>query len=136
MGTGARDPVPPDAAGRGAVGIGGLPGALGAGLPPGGVGFGLAATGGAAGLFANELPGRDGAGELSVDSVGVFFHGVADPLAGAIPGKTEIGFAEAFAVTDCTGTFAAGLEAAAGGGRVRGGGGGAAATGFGGTSSR
>ena len=80
--------------GRGAAGIGGFPPT--AGFAPTAGGFGLAAAGGGGTLEANELEGRELAGESS-ELEGVFFQGVADPLLGAIPGKTETGFADAFA---------------------------------------
>lgn len=112
----------------------------------GGAGLGFAATGGGGGGFppASELFGREPAGELPFEPSGVaaFFHGVADPLAAAMPGKTETGLALALAATDCTGFMtlgvglAAGLGApgAEGTGRLAGGGGGGgggAAAGFG-----
>ena len=46
-----------------------------------------------------ELDGRDDAGEVSLEVAGVFFHGAALPLAGAIPGNTDTGFACVFALT-------------------------------------
>ena len=136
--------------GRGAVGIGGFPPATGGlGAPGllakgGGVGLGLFATGGGGGLPARELPGREAAGVLALEPFAVvagdFFHGVADPFDGAIPGNTATGFAEASAVTGLATIFGAagapGGRGAAGGG---GGGGGAAAglaLGLGGTSSK
>lgn len=134
---GTRGAVPP-AVGRGAVGTGGLLGTLGAGLDPtaGAGGFGFTPTGGG-GLLARELDGRES--ESSVVVNGVFFHGAADPLAGAIPGNTDTGFADALAVSDWTGTFAVvGLVALAGvgTGRPRGGAGGAAGPGLGSTNSK
>lgn len=95
------------AGGLGAVGIGGFPGTFG---PPaagfaatGGGGFGFEATGGG-GLEAIELDGRELAGLESVDApllaCGAFFHGVAEPFDGPIPGKTDIGLVDALAVTD------------------------------------
>lgn len=103
------------ATGLEAVGTGGFPGALGVGLAPTGGGFaptgglaattgglGLAATGGGA-LPAIELDGRELAGESSgveLVPVTVFFQGVAEPLAGAIPGKTATGLALALAATE------------------------------------
>jgi hypothetical protein len=109
----------------------------------------LVATGGG-GLPAKELGGLEPTGVLSDESLaepGGFFHGVADPLDDAIPGKTDTGFADASATTDLIDILAAvvgakdGLEVAGaieGGGRRFGGGGGGAraALGFGGTSSR
>jgi hypothetical protein len=147
------------AGGRDAVGTGGLPGALDVPglLAIGGAGgFGLFATGGGGGFPARELAGRELAGVLSLEdplvAAGtVFFQGVAEPFAGAIPGKTDIGLAEASAATDFGNTFAAGAAEAAGaggttearftpapvpGGGGGGGGGATAAFGFGGTSSR
>lgn len=118
--------APPDCVGRGALGTGGLPGTLGAGLlAMGGAGLGLLATGGG-GFGASELPGRELAGESpDDDAVGVFFHGVADPFAAAMPGNTDIGLADASAITGAPRAvlFAAGF---AGTGRLRAGGGGAA----------
>jgi hypothetical protein len=85
--------------GRGALGTGGFAPA-GGGIPgfaPGAGGFGLApGAGGGAGLLPITLDGR----ELSSDAAGDFFHGVAEPLDGAIPGKTDTGLADAFAVSD------------------------------------
>jgi hypothetical protein len=106
-------------------------GGLGAaGLAATGRGFGLAATGGGA------LPpvGVDDLG-LSVEAeVGAidFFQGVADPFAGAIPGNTDTGLADASAATDVGVAFTVGIGA----GLERGGGGGAAGAVFGGTNSR
>lgn len=80
--------------------------------------------------MANELEGLELPEESSVD--GVFFHGVAEPFAGTIPGKTETGFADTLAVSDWTGI----LAAACAGARFRGGGGGAAGLAFGGASSK
>lgn len=143
------------------MGIAGFPpGGLGApGFAPtgGGAGLGLFPTGGGGALPApRELVGRE-LEEVAGDEVpfvpfplGVFFQGVADPLDGAIPGKTAIGFADGLAETDCgvilgadevavfgaagAGGAAGALGAAGGGGG--GGGGAAAALGLGGTSSR
>jgi hypothetical protein len=86
-----------------APGTGGLPGAVAGGLA--GTGLGLAATGG--GLPPKELVGLGFTSERSSaeDVDGVFFHGLAVPFEGAIPGKTDTGFAEASAVTDWTTTF-------------------------------
>lgn len=127
--------APPDGVGRGALGTGGLPGTLGAPglLATGGAGLGLDATGGG-GFVAIELPGLELAGEsLDDEAVGVFFHGVADPFAAPIPGKTDTGFAEASAVTGAARAVvvAAGFP---GTGRLRAGGGGAAAAGAGASS--
>lgn len=132
------------ALGRAAVGTGGLPptGGLGApGFEPtggGGAGLGFVPTGG--GGFA---PVAGVPFELEAAS---FFHGVAEPFEGAIPGKTETGFADALAATGFGGAaltpagFAAsgGFAAPPGVGLAGGGGGGGAATAFGlrGTSSR
>jgi hypothetical protein len=128
---------------------GGFKGALGFAATRGG--FGLFATGGG-GLPPTELEGLELGGVLSDEPLfvpGAFFHGVADPLDGAIPGKTDTGLADEFAATDLIGTLATevgaavgfgAMEAAAGvegGGRRFGGGGGAtAALGLRGTSSR
>lgn len=102
--------------------------------------MGLTATGG--GILAapppeagRELSGAVVAFEDAVD----FFHGVADPLDGAIPGNTDTGLADASADREVTlgAEFEdAGFEALGGGRRPAGGGGGAAALGLGGTSSR
>jgi hypothetical protein len=146
--------------GLAAVGMGGLPPA---GLATGGFGGmpGFAAIGGGFGLFATgggglppptELEGLELGGVLSDEPLvapGAFFHGVADPLDGAIPGKTDTGLADESAATDLIGTLATEVGAGVGfgavgvpadvvgGGRRFGGGGGAtAALGFGGTSSR
>lgn len=138
------DPAP----GLGAVGIGGLPGGLGTpGFEArgGADGLGLAATGGG-GLPARELDGLELAG-LSSDAVDdTFFHGVADPLEGAMPGKTDTGLAEESAATDLMDCLADEIgvgftegeaDVAEGGGRrFGGGGGGGGAFAWGGTSSR
>jgi len=103
-------------------------------------------------LAVRELPGLELAGVLSddaLDAPGVFFHGVADPLDGPMPGKTDTGLADESAITDLTGTLIVavgigiGLEVVVAaaevvvGGRRFGGGGGAATTfGLGGTISR
>lgn len=140
--------------GLGAVGIGGFPGTFGPPAPGfapmGGAGLGLVATGGG-GLGAIELDGRELDGLEFDDALsltcGVFFQGVAEPLAGPIPGNTEIGLAEASAVTDWivilgpaagAGLVTAWPAAGGGGGRrpIGGGGGAEAAFGFGGMSSR
>jgi len=94
---------PDPAFGLGAVGIGGLLGGLGTpgfAAIGGAEGFGLDAIGGG-GLLAKELDGLELAGESS-EADGAFFHGVADPLEGPIPGKTEIGLADASAAKDLT----------------------------------
>lgn len=87
-----------------AVGTGGLPGSFGA------VGFG-ATGGGGAGFFPvgraggagfPVLGGREFIGVVPADTTGDFFHGAAVPLGGAKPGNTETGFAELFAMRDCT----------------------------------
>ena len=145
--------------GLAAVDTGGLPPA---GLATGGFGGapGFAATGGGFGLFATgggglpptELEGLELGGVLSDEPLlapGAFFHGVADPLDGAIPGKTDTGLADESAVTDLIGALATEVGAgvgfgamgvvvgAEGGGRRFGGGGGAtAALGLRGTISR
>lgn len=149
-------------AGRGADGIGGFPGIFGAPpgfTPTGGAGgFGLVATGGG-GLLPIVLDGLESTGVLLVGELPplvdrFFFHGVADPFEGAMPGNTDTGLADASAPTalkaaadgvglpDIVGAAGAlGAAGAAGGGggrRTAGGGGGGtgAAFGFGGTSSR
>ena len=157
-------PPPPGltAPGRGAVGAGGGLEAVGTGGLPGTFGpVGLEATGGGgAGFFpiggagggglAPVLGGREFMGVAPAEATDVFFHGAAVPLDGAMPGNTDMGFAEAFAVRDCTLTLACCVGAAvgfgattgaaggAGGRRATGGGAGGAgaAFGFGGTSSR
>jgi len=89
-----------------AVGTGGLPGNFGAiGLEAtGGGGAGFFPTGGAVGggLPPAVLDGREFIGVGVAEAIGVFFHGAAVPLDGPIPGNTDTGFAEAFAVRDCT----------------------------------
>ena len=59
--------------------------------------MGLFATGGGGGLPARELPGREVAGVVTLELFAVFatdfFHGVADPFDGAIPGNTATGLA-------------------------------------------
>jgi len=139
--------APPDRVGATGLavvgGAGGFGGSFGAPLGlddnAGAMGLGLVVTGGG-GLLAAEFEEVELAG-VSLDVLGVFLHGVADPSEGPIPGKTETGFADALAVKDCTGTFgAAGGEGTGldvGGGRRLGGGGGVGVgLGFGGTSSR
>lgn len=128
------------AGGRVAVGTGGLPGTPGLLAIGGGPGLGFAATGG--GFEAIAPPGLDAAGVASAEEPFVAvevvrFHGAADPLAAAIPGKTATGFAEGSAETAfaaAVGTTEGGRLFAGGGGG--GGGGASAALGFGGTSSR
>ena len=94
-----------------------------------GGGFGLVATGGPGGFGTG-----DGLAELGSGVAG-FFHGVAEPLEGTMPGKTETGLADAFAATELNDGFGAdGL--ASGVGRGRAGGGGGAGAALGGTSSR
>jgi hypothetical protein len=89
-----------------AVGTGGLPGIFGAvGLEAtGGGGAGFFPTGGAGGggLAPVLLGGREFIGVAPTEATGAFFHGAAVPLDGAIPGNTDTGLAEAFAVRDCT----------------------------------
>jgi hypothetical protein len=87
-----------------AVGTAGLPGTFGAvGLEAtGGGGAGFFPTGGGGGLAPAVLDGREFIGVGPTEATGVFFHGAAVPLDGAIPGNTDTGFAEAFAVRDCT----------------------------------
>jgi hypothetical protein len=135
-----------------ALGTGGLPGTFGPVLgleATGGGGAGFFPTGGAGGggLAPAVLDGREFTGVVPVEATGVFFHGAAVPLDGAMPGNTDMGFAEAFAVRDCTLILACCVGAAAGfgattgavggaGGRRVAGGGASAAFGFGGTRSR
>ena len=78
--------------GRGTAGIVGFPSILG---------LGLAATGGGTFVAGREL-------ESELEGVTVFFQGVADPLLGAIPGKTETGFAVALAVEEVISTLGTG----------------------------
>jgi len=143
-----------------AVGTGGLPGTFGAvvGLgATGGGGAGFFPTGraGGGGFAPAVLDGLEIVGVVPADGACGLFHGAAVPLGGAMPGKTDTGFAEASAVMDCSWTLGCGLGAGvgvgleattgaaggAGGRRAVGGGGGGgggagAAFGFGGTSSR
>ena len=116
-------PVP----GLGAEGTGGLPGTFGGGFAAiGGAGFGFAAIGGG-GFEPTVLEGLENPFE-SETAEGVFFQGVEEPLAAAIPGNTETGFADASAATDF-GTAAFAAAGAGGGGTTlgaRGGGGGGA----------
>jgi len=103
--------------GLAAAGIGGFPPTLGVTLglePTGGVGLGLLVKGG--GTLVDVVAV---ACELSVAALEAdFFQGVAVPLAGAIPGNTETGFAEESGVIDDETTFGAGgiLRGGAGGG--------------------
>lgn len=132
-----------------AVGTGGLPGNFGAvGLEAtGGGGAGFFPIGGGGGLAPAVLDGREFAGVVPVEATGVLFHGGAVPLGGAMPGNTDMGFAEASAVRDCTLILACCVGAAVGfrattgavggaGGRRATGGGVGAAFGFEGASSR
>jgi hypothetical protein len=126
-------PPPLLAFGLAEVGTEGFPGGFGATgfAAKGGAGFGLTATGGG-GLPPIELAGLEFAGVVSVDSCEAtenFFHGVAEPLEGAIPGNTETGLAAESAATEPTGTLGIGR-------RFGGGGGAEVALGLGGTSSR
>lgn len=105
-------------------------GAGGAGLAPTG-GFGLVASGGPGGLISSELEGRE-TGAEAADAVGVFFHGVADPFEGPMPGNTATGLLEASADIELTKDFGAAGAA----GRLGGGGGDGAGVALGGTSSR
>ena len=98
-----------EAVGRGAAGIVDFP-TEGFALTGG---FGLVATGGGA-FEANELGGRELASELE----GGTFQGVADPLLGAFPGKTETGFVVALAAEGVISTLGSG--AFLGGGTVGG----------------
>ena len=134
-----------------AAGIGGLPGNFGpVGLEAtggGGAGFFPIGGAGGGGLAPAVLEGREFAGVVPVEATGVLFHGGAVPLGGAMPGNTDMGFAEASAVRDCTFILACCVGAAAGfgattgavggaGGRRATGGGAGAAFGFEGASSR
>ena len=118
------------AGGRGAVGMGGFADPFAETLGFTGItgGFGLAATGGG-GLDPKAELGRELAGVVS--AVEGFFHGVADPLEGCIPGNTDTGLDDASATTGMTDIFGV----AVGAGRDLGGGGGAEIA-LGGTSSR
>jgi len=60
----------------------------------------LVATGGPGGLGAVALPDWNEAADEGAVDTAVFFQGVADPLEGAMPGKTETGLADAFAETE------------------------------------
>ena len=85
-------------------------------------------------------------GDPLVAETAGFFHGAAEPLAGAIPGKTDIGLAAVSAANGLVDTLAtgglgvaaaaAGLGAVGPGGGGGGGGGGACDFGLGGTSSK
>lgn len=120
------------AGGREAVGTVGLPGAFGApGLLARGGGPGLGFTAGGGAFVARELVGLELAGVLPLEApfvvAAVFFHGVAEPLEGAMPGNTATGFADGSAVNAFAGAFATGAADAAGAGGIRrpaGGGGG------------
>jgi len=127
--------------------MGGLPGTFGpVGLEAtGGGGAGFFPTGGGGGgLPPAVLDGREFTGVAPAEATGVFFHGAAEPLDGAMPGNTDMGFAEASAARDCTlnlACAAVGFGATTGavggaGGRRAAGGGAGAAFGFGGTRSR
>lgn len=116
-----------------------MPGIFGGGFAAiGGAGFGFAAIGGG-GFEPTVLEGLEDPFE-SDTADGVFFQGVADPFAAAIPGNTDTGFADASAAIDLG--MAALIAAGAGGGgtalgaRGGGGGGGAGAAASFGTSSR
>jgi hypothetical protein len=116
-----------------AVGIGGCPtffgGGGGAGLTAT-EGFGLVAIGGPGGLISSELEGRE-VGAEALEATGAFFHGVADPFEGPMPGKTATGLLDTSADTELV-TFG-GIGAA---GRLGGGGGAGAGAALGGKSSR
>lgn len=115
------------------MGIGGLPAAFGAGAGLAATGgFGLVAIGGPGGLISVELEGREAGAEEVADAVGVFFHGVAEPFEGPMPGKIAIGLLETSADTE----LAIGFGAACGVGRFGGGGGVGTGAALGGTSSR
>lgn len=94
----------------------GAPGLLATG---GGVGFGFVDNGGAFG--AVELAGAGTWADPFVDVDDVFFHGAAEPLEGAIPGKTATGLAEGSATIDFTAAFADGATGAVGAGAIEGG---------------
>jgi len=82
----------------------------------GGLGFDVMGGGG---LEAEELDGRELAGELSEFEVAAFiFHGAAVPLPAAIPGNTDTGLAEAEAVIDTGAILGAGALLGGGGGGV------------------
>lgn len=131
--------------GLGTLGAGGLLGSLGApgfAARGGGEGFGFVPRGGA-GLPLSTLEGLEISSDVPED--GVFFHGVADPVTGIMPGNKETGFAEESASRDWTDTLGVvasvgvclTLVGTDGGGRRLGGGGGAGATlGCGGASSK
>lgn len=80
--------------------------------PTGGVGFGLLAKGGD--TLDNVTEDEVSDNVLEAD----FFQGVAVPLPGAIPGKTETGFADESGVIDEETIFGVGgvLRGGAGGG--------------------
>lgn len=85
--------------GLGAATTGGFPPTLGATLgldPIGGEGLGLLVNDGGplAEVLVDDCEPSAAAPEAD------FFQGVANPFAGAMPGKTEIGFAEASGITD------------------------------------
>ena len=126
------------APGLGAEGTGGFPGIFGGGFAAiGGTGFGFAAIGGG-GFEPTVLGGLEDPFE-SETADGVFFQGVADPFAAAIPGNTETGFADASAATDFGTAALTAAGAGAGGtalGARGGGGGGAGAAASFGTSSK
>lgn len=110
-----------------------------AGLAPPTGGLGAEGTGGLFPTFGAS-PGGFGVGLLTaaeaLDSAAGFFHGVALPFDGPIPGNTETGFALTSAATDLATIGAAGLLAAEGVGTGRRAGGGGAGAAFAGTSSR
>lgn len=95
----------------GAGGTPGFPGTIGFPAATGGFGAppkpGLGASAGALGFGASggALPTPAGdwrpeiGSEVDRETAG-FFHGVTEPLLGAIPGNTETGFALASAVSD------------------------------------
>ena len=82
--------------------------------PIGGVGLGLLVNDGGPLIDVPVDDCEPSVAALEAD----FFQGVADPFAGAMPGKTEIGFAEASGITEDCMIFEAGgvLRGGAGGG--------------------
>ena len=114
------------ARGRGAEGTGGFPGTLGA--------PGFAASAGAGGL---NLVAAGGAGAgLVEEAASGCFQGVAEPLDGAIPGKTDTGLADAIPPDALSVELAPAVGMEGGGRRPGGGGGGTAGLAVGGISSR
>ena len=138
-----REGAVPAAVGRDAVGIIGFPGIFGAPgfAASGGPGLGLAAIGGGALGIPAADDGRELFGLVLAFEGVDFFQGVAEPLEGAMPGKTDTGLADASAVTvdDFVVEVAVDFGVLGGGRRPAGGGrdaAAAAALGLGGTNSR